>query len=265
MAYPATTFETKCWEGDWRYMLFTDHILKNISRCNHSFDYKVLLINNVSDPAEVIRAANALVLKGVLTSFHLVSDYADAALKFFNLSKSDLGIGYVYSIAELVGIYLCQTEYLVHFSGDSMLLSRASADWVTSSINLMETYPHVKTAALRWSFKGAKAESFNEDDNFFIGSGFSDQNYLIKIRDFKDDIYRSRHFMSERYPGYGGELFEKRVDSWLRTNHYLRAMWKHDAYSHACYDDVRVDSPKRASFLAKVCSRIKHSLRFIWN
>ena len=48
--------------------------------------------------------------------------------------------------------------------------------------------------------------------------------------DFKDRIYYEHHPDSQRYPAYGGELFEKRVDAWMRTNGFLRCTYKHGSY-----------------------------------
>lgn len=58
----------------------------------------------------VILAENQLVSRGVIDRWILVEDYAEQALSYFNLSKEKLGIGYYYSIAELVSIYLCDTN-----------------------------------------------------------------------------------------------------------------------------------------------------------
>ena len=45
---------------------------------------------------------------------------------------------------------------------------------------------------------------------------------LGKHHDFKAPIYNEANPVSERYPKYGGETFEKRVDSWIRNHKYLR-------------------------------------------
>jgi hypothetical protein len=56
--------------------------------------------------------------------------------------------------------------------------------------------------------------------------------YLVRTEDFRASIYEESHEASERYPHYGGELFEKRVDSWMRNNHHLRATHRHGSYLH---------------------------------
>ena len=79
------------------------------------------MINNVSNYKLVTKAADKLINSGILTDYFLVNDYVDKTLKFFDLTKKELGKGYYYSISELVSIFLCTTEYLLHYSSDSKL------------------------------------------------------------------------------------------------------------------------------------------------
>jgi hypothetical protein len=55
---------------------------------------------------------------------------------------------------------------------------------------------------------------------------------MVRTADFRRAIYGEKHPDSARYPGYGGELFEKRVDSWMRNHGHLRATYRHGAYLH---------------------------------
>ena len=228
------TFETKVWENDWEIMLKTDRIEQMIERCHHPFKEKILYINNVNDLGAVKRAADHLISKHIISNYVVVSEHAEVALDFFSLSKEKLGKGYYYSIAELVSIYLTKSQYLLHFSGDSIIAPRTRKDWLNTGIKTLETNPQVKVFNLIWNkkYKEAKKESKYEDQNNFYGDGFSDQMYLIRTADFKDCIYDYFHPDAERYPAYGGDLFEKRVYSWLRHHNYLRATYKHGSYLH---------------------------------
>lgn len=228
------TFETKVWENDWEIMLKTDRIGKMVERCHYTFEEKILYINNVLDLEAVKRAADRLISDQIISKYVVVSEHAAAALEFFSLSKEKLGKGYYYSIAELVSIYLTKTQYLLHFSGDSIIAPRTRKDWLNIGINTLETNPQVKVFNLIWNkkYEEARKESIYEDQNNFYGNGFSDQMYLIKATDFKDCIYEYHHPDAERYPAYGGDLFEKRVYSWLRHKNYLRATYKHGSYLH---------------------------------
>ena len=228
------TFETKVWENDWELILKTDRLDLMIKRCNHSFSEKILYINNVSDLHAVCHAAEKLVAKKIITKYVNVEDHAQAAMQFFSLSREKLGKGYYYSIAELVSIYLTKTEYLLHFSGDSIVSKGTPKNWLNEGIKTLKNNSNVKVFNLTWNkkYKEAKKESKFEDKVNFYGNGFSDQMYLVRTAELKDSIYDHYHPDSERYPVYGGELFEKRIYSWLRAHSYLRATYKHGSYLH---------------------------------
>jgi hypothetical protein len=229
------TFETKCYEKDWEILLKTDRIEKMIEFNQFQFKEKVLYINNVQDVREVSRHADNLVARDVLSSYVIVDDYSNEALNYFEVTKESFKGGYYYSISELVSIYLCKTEYLLHFSSDSIL--EKPFNWIDLSILKLQDDERMKVANPVWngnSFE-AKQESIDEDENFYIGYGFSDQCYLIRTNDFKNKIYNEKNLISERYPIYGGELFEKRVDAWMRNNHFKRITFKHGNYIHQNY------------------------------
>jgi hypothetical protein len=184
------------------------------------------MVNNVLDYARVCDHARRAIDRGLITRYIVVKDHAAAALRFFGLTSEELGRGYVYSVAELVSIYLCDTEFLLHFSGDSM--PAAAYDWLPKALNALNSDPRIKVANLTWDHKDneAEAESLEATEDFYLGYGFSDQSYLIRVADFRAPIYGERHPASARYPAYGGELFEKRVDSWMRNRGHLRATYK---------------------------------------
>lgn len=243
------TFETKVWENDWEIILKTNRINEMIERCNYLFDEKILYINNVTDLKAVRRAADDLVSKQIITKYIVVEDHAEAALKFFSLSREKLGMGYYYSIAELVSIYLTKTEFLLHFSGDSIVFENTPKNWLYEGIDTLREKDNVKVFNLTWNkkYKEARKESHFEDQLNFYGNGFSDQMYLIRTADFKEGIYEQHHPDSKRYPAYGGELFEKRIYSWLRNFNYLRATYKHGSYLHKNFPSSNLK--KRVSVL----------------
>ena len=229
---PSVTFETKCWENDWKFLLRTGRLRRMISRNQFAFARRTLMINNVRNVTEVCRHAQALVDEGVLTGYSVVEDYAGEALNFFELSGESLGRGYPYSIAELVSIYRCETEFLLHFSGDS--IPAKNVDWIPTALDAFGANRRVRVANLTWDhrYRDAAKESFASSKDFFIGYGFSDQCYLIRTQDFRAPIYNEGHPASERYPQYGGELFEKRVDSWMRNHNLHRITYRHGSYVH---------------------------------
>lgn len=64
--------------------------------------------------------------------------------------------------------------------------------------------------------------------------------YLIRAADYKQKIYEYYNSVSGRHPQFSGELFEKRVDSWMIENQLFRTTYKHGNYLHENF-------PKRGS------------------
>jgi hypothetical protein len=229
----SVTFEIKVYENDWKYLLIGDYLDEIISRCDYNFKKKYLFINNVKDLKEVKKYADIKVKNEIIDDYYIVDDYANEALKYFNLEKGSFDGGYYYSISELVSIYLCKTDYLLHFSSDSYL-EESQINWIDKAITIFKQRDEVIVANPTWNFayEEAKKESFSEIDDFYVSYGFSDQCYLIRMDVFKKQIYSEKHIDSERYPKYGGELFEKRVDSYMRNHKKLRITSKEISYIH---------------------------------
>ena len=227
------TFEIKVYENDWEHLLIGEYLDKIIGLCNYDFKKKYLFINNVTNLNEVKKYADIKVKNGIIDEYFVVYDYVKEALKYFNIEKESFKNGYYYSISELVSIYLCQTNYLLHFSSDSYL-DESQVNWIDKAITIFKERDDIIVANPVWNFayKEAKKESLTEMDDFYVGYGFSDQCYLIKTNVFKEQIYNEKHIDSDRYPKYGGELFEKRVDSFMRNHKKLRITSKEISYIH---------------------------------
>lgn len=227
------TFETKVWEKDWRYILHGDYLDQIIGRCNYSFVEKIIIINNVSNRTKVEKHARKKMAEGVIDAYYFAEDYATEVLDFFKITKASFKGGYYYSIAELVSIYLCKSPYLLHFSSDAYM-AKNSASWLNDALQTLQMHENFIVANPVWNhaYNEAKDESIDENNEFYIGYGFSDQCYLVKKDVFCSPIYGESHEFSNRYPKYGGELFEKRVDSYLRNNQLLRITSKKASYIH---------------------------------
>ena len=229
---PTVTLETKCWEQDWRRILEDDRLRLLAERNCWPFSEKILMINNVKQPSVVSQHAERAVQQGWLTRYIIVEEHAAGALDFFSISRESLGIGYPYSIAELTGIFLCRSDFLLHYAGDC--IPATTYDWVSKAVHLMSRDTRVKVCNLDWdeNHREARGGAAEETNDFYIETGFSDQCYLVRTEEFRQRIYNETHPASARYPKYGGELFEKRVDSWMQNHGQLRATYKHGHYLH---------------------------------
>jgi hypothetical protein len=234
---PTVTFETKVYENDWQYLLVGNYLSKMISRNKFSFDRRVLIINNVLNRSKVEKHARKKVREDVIDQYYFVEDYADDALKFYDLNKSSFGTGYYYSIAEIVGLYVCKTEYLCHYSSDSIQYPSAS-NWIDESIKLFESNKNILVANPLWNIKVTLKNSQVNSDNFhFANAGFSDQCYLIRKKDFSKNTFKFHHpEADEKYSSYGGELFEKKIYCYMKFHNkhritFLKSYYRHQNFS----------------------------------
>ena len=192
---------------------------------------KKLYINNVDNLSLVCSNADKLISKNIIDEYIIVDQYAEEALKFFEIDIDSFNGGYYYSISELVSIYLDKSDYLVHFSSDSDMVTKY--DWISDSIKLMRENNKIAVTNPKWNINWNYIDSYFEDNLFYYQNGtFSDQCYMIKLEEFKNKIYNEYHISSNAYPPYGGELFEKRVNSYLMNNERIRATSKNAVYDH---------------------------------
>lgn len=229
---PKVTLETKCWEKDWKKILLSNWLDELNRRNAFPFAKRVLFINNVKNLHSVGKAAEKAVARGSIDKFFFVEDYSEKALEYFGITKDSFCGGYYYSISELVSIYLCETEYLLHFAGDCIPYQKYR--WIPSGINILESNKKVKSVCLTWNakYEWTKFQSTSEDELFWYMPFFSDHCYLIKVDEFKKANLSEDSSVCDIYPEYGGELFEKRVGSWYWNNSFERAVYKHGAYFH---------------------------------
>ena len=229
---PQVTFFTNCWEGDWRYLLKTPRLQNMIENNAYDFKEKILCISNVDDISLVKKQAEQLIKKKIITSYFVAQDYTQMALDFFKLTPAELKQSYKYSIPPLTSLYLCKTDYLLHHTGDVILPQRTN--WVSPSLKALGQNKKFVVANPVWDGKhdSVKSESFEENDSFFIGFGFSDQYYLIKRDTFRQPIYNEWNDASSRYPDYGMWGFERRIDSWMRNHDFHRLTYKFASYRH---------------------------------
>ena len=145
---PTVTLETKCWEQDWRRILDGERLRLLAERNTYPFSEKILMINNVKNISVVTKFAERAVQQGWLTKYINVEEHAGEVLDFFSISRESLGAGYPYSIAELVGLFLCRSDFLLHYAGDC--IPAATSDWVPKAVQLMSVDPRVKVCSLDW-------------------------------------------------------------------------------------------------------------------
>lgn len=238
-------FATTCWENDWKHILLTPDYLrvKMIGNQCYPFKDRLLVINNVQDLKQVKDAAERHVQEGTLTRYVVAEEWAEEALTFFCLKRADFilrensyGVTnpdwiYYNALGPLVAIYALQSDYLLYHTGDVWLES--PVDWIARSIRLMEKKLEIQVANLIWNnqVKEVKKESYRKSWNFFYAKqGFSDQQFLVKKSTFRAPIYGEIREDSHHFPR--GDVFEKRVFSFLKNRQFERITCSRGSYTH---------------------------------
>jgi hypothetical protein len=241
---PSVTFGTTCWERDWRTILLDpDYLrLKQIKYHNFPFQEKLLIINNVTDLPTVKKAAQDKIDEGVLTRFIVADELEDKPLSQVGLTRKDFQASalhptvtadwlYYNALGPLSAIYITKSDYLLYLTGDVYLEKRVS--WIPKALRLMEKHSNYKVANLTWNenYKEAKRESHKNTKNFFISKiGFSDQLFLIKKNNFCRPIYQELRADTNHVPR--GDVFEKRVLSYMKNQGWERITYKNGSYTH---------------------------------
>lgn len=217
------TVETKVWERDWESGIKHGRV-ERFFQLIPTPAHRRLLINNVAFPHRVVETAQDLLARQIVHEIVVVADHLDAALDHFRLTRDMLGAGLPYSSAELVGLFTCPTEFLCHFAGDCVM--GHTSDWIGEGIELLRRRVDIAVVSPLWngSLREALEESPQQDGDYLLGHGFTDQCYLVRAAELKSANLLRFHPASDRYPKYGGDLFEKRVDSWLRLESKFRTI-----------------------------------------
>lgn len=228
--FPSVTFATSCWEKDWRLILLDPDYLRTRQIGHHLFPFaeRLLVINNVADLEAVKKAAEIKVAQGILTRYLVAED----VLAFFGLKRGDFNEWQYYNaIGPLNAIYNCTSDYLLYQTGDVYL--KEGVNWIPKVLRCMEKRPHFKVANLTWNdnYREAKKESFRRTWNFFVAKqGFSDQMFFVRRGDFRAPIYGEIRGDGSHYPR--GDVFEKRVFSYMKNRGWERITYRHGAYTH---------------------------------
>lgn len=237
------TFATTVWEKDWKQILLSKDYLqkKQIENHSHPFAERILIINNVSDYASVINAAEKKIEEGILSNYYIAKNYAKKIFSFFNLKREDFKKNHLFegtddwlyynALAPLASIYFCRSDYLLYHTGDTYLKTPVS--WIEKAIKYLEKRRKYKVANLTWNenFLEANHESYKETKDFYLSKrGFSDQLFLVKTKDFQKPIYQ--HLREDAFHFPRGDVFEKRVFCHMLKHGWKRITYKNGSYTH---------------------------------
>jgi hypothetical protein len=193
------------------------------------FARRVVLINNVQDPADAERRAQALLQTGEIDEARFVADHLDVALASAGLRRRELEPLLHYSDAPLVAATLAGSPWLLYWDAEARLVG--PVDWVTPALELMKRDRRLMVANPSWEptdgegrRPGLERETAEIREGFAIGDGFSDQVFLASRAALAGPIYRQRCVARLTYPGaHKAHVFEARVAAHMRHDGRLRA------------------------------------------
>lgn len=195
------------------------------------FAKRVALVNNVDSPDHVRELAQPLLDSGEIDELHFVADLLPDAMRITGITERDLGRIRHYTDCSISAVTMAGSPWLLYWDADLHL--DPPLDWITPSIDLMESDPRILVANPNWEPSTIEHETFERRGEFAIGRGFSDQLYLVRRAEFAQPIYHQRCIARRRYPmTHLGYIFEARVDAYMRHNGRLRAVHTGTRYIH---------------------------------
>lgn len=207
------------------------HLASAIGNLDFDFEHRVVIVNRVRNRSHVESLARDLVKKRVIDEVVFAEDYSQEIIESFAIDLKLMG-NFDYSRCQLVGIRNAETDYIVHFTGDSMPVRCENFDWITSGVSKIEADSRFITVTASWTAtdEDLRMGAVYIDDDWMGEYGFSDNCYLIPVRQFRSQIYSETNIASRRFPPHAG--FEKQVDAYMRNNDLLRIVSRRARYIH---------------------------------
>jgi hypothetical protein len=227
----AVDLVVNCFERSYRKVLAPGFFGQIEADNARPFASRTAVINNVDDRDDAARRAQALVDAGEIDRYVFVADRRDAALARCGLTLDELQPIPYFTDFALVAATLDGPDWMLVWDADLRL--RAPVDWVSPAVALMERDPRIMVANPNWPVDNLDAFTLEDDGDFAIGQGFTDQAFLARRSELGRPIYRQRCVALRRYPlSYVGAIFEARVDAHMRHAGRLRATHRAAVYEH---------------------------------
>lgn len=223
------------WERSYRRVL-DEGVLAAVVADHAGFRFarRTVLVNNVDDLADALARARAARDRGEVDHVAVVEEHLDAALAGARMTRADLGRIPHYTDCSLVAAFLGGPEHLLYWDADVRL--RAPADWITPALELLAGDPRVAVANPAWTADAAavEAQTLEHRGPWALGQGFSDQVFLARRAELQDPaVYGTRCVAMLRFPmAHVAQVFEARVDAWMRHHDRLRATYVPAVYVH---------------------------------
>ncbi len=221
-----------CYERTYRRVLAPGIFTRICHENRFPMARRTALINNVDDLQDARSRAKALIDSGELDAFFLVADHLDRSLEICGLKRHELGKVPYFTDWALVSVALPGPDWILHW--DAELHLAQPCNWIGPAIELMERDRRILVANPGWgNTPDLRRHTCEEIGGFALGYGFSDQVFLARRSELARPIYGERTLARLRYPvAHLGDIFEARLDSYMRRHGRLRATYAPVTWVH---------------------------------
>ncbi len=223
-----------CFERDYRRVLAPGFMKAKAGQFQFPFERVVVTLNNITDSAGAVHLAQEATRRGEIDEYIEVAAALPRALETCGLVIRDLGLVRHYMDFALVAVACAAPHYVLYCCAEVDLLT--PFDWISDAVAKLEADPRLLVANPSWASDpdGAQREALRRDGDHWVGVGFSDQCFLADAGRLAAPIYHYKHEAGGRYPMSDlGDIFEKRVDAYMRHHKLLRISDARVFYSHA--------------------------------
>ena len=255
----SVSFFVNCFERDYRKVLSPGFIKAKALQFRYPFIRRVVTINNVKNRQDALTLAQAAIKRGEIDLYLEVEKELPAALTQCGLSIDKLHLIRHYIDFALVAVVAAQDGYLLYCAPEVDLLQ--PFDWISPALHKLNGNPDFLVANPTWAsdLPGAARESLHRDGIHFVGYGFSDQCFLIDAARLAKPVYGFVHPAGVRYPMSDlGDIFEKRIDAYMRCTGLLRLTDPRAFYIHEGPEGMSY--PKKP-FILSIKNRLRSSLK----
>jgi hypothetical protein len=239
-------FLVNCFDRNYKRVLTPGFVTGLAESQQYPFKSITVLVNNVADRTDAEeRARRLLVEDSRVTRVSFVADNLMRALRATGLREYHLRRAPHYTDYALVAVTLDGPDWLLYWDADVSLTG--SADWVSPTLAAMGRDETLVVGNPGFLPEGLpEREALRIDGPYAIGYGFSDQVFLARRSDLARPIYRKIAPASWRYPMANIEqVFEERIDAWMRRTGRLRVTYLPVTYVHADLGRGYYSSPQR--------------------
>jgi hypothetical protein len=222
-----------CFERDYVKVLSPGFMAEKAGQFRYPFSKVVVSINNVHNRGHALHLAEEAVRRREIDHFVEVERSLPVALSVCGLNARDLGIVRHYIDFALVAVVSAQPGYLLYCCAEVEMAE--PFDWITPALRVLGENTDILVANPVWASdpEGVEREAIRREGHHFVGRGFSDQCFLVDAARLARPVYKYKHPSGSRYPMSDvGDIFEKRVDAYMRNHGLLRLTDPRASYIH---------------------------------